>query len=66
ESGELILFLADRSFPIYLGQGDMGKKCIRLARVLGWLYKKNEFQDTTSIRLEYLDNKVLVERGGSV
>jgi len=62
---KLILFLADRPFPIFLGQGDMGKKYKRLARVLGWLYKKGEFKQTTAIRLEYLGNKVLVEKGGS-
>ncbi len=62
---ELIIFLADRPFPIFLGQGDMAQKYRRLTKVLGWLYKKGEFKETTAIRLEYLDNKVLVEKGGS-
>jgi len=56
----IVLFLADRPFPIYLGQ-ELGKKSYsRLAKVLYWLYKKKEFQTVAYIRLDYMENKVLV------
>jgi cell division protein FtsQ len=56
----VILFLADRPFPIYLGQ-ELGKKSYtRLAKVLYWLYKKKEFQTVAYIRLDYMENKILV------
>lgn len=56
----VILFLADRPFPIFLGQ-ELGKKSYsRLAKVLYWLYKKKEFQTVAYIRLDYLENKILV------
>jgi len=56
----VILFLADRPFPIFLGK-ELGKKSYnRLAKVLYWLYKKKEFQAVSYIRLDYLDNKILV------
>lgn len=60
KDGRLVLFLADRSFPIYLGQ-EMGRQeYYRLAKVLYWLYKKKEFQDVDYIQLDYMENKVLV------
>ena len=65
KDGDIILFLANRPIPIYLGQGDMGRKFGRLAKVLGWLYRKKEFGEATAIRLDYLGKKVLVERAGS-
>ena len=56
----VILFLADRPFPIYLGK-ELGKKTYnRLAKVLYWLYKKKEFQSVAYIRLDYMENKILV------
>jgi len=56
----VILFLADRPFPIFLGK-ELGKKAYnRLAKVLYWLYKKKEFQSVAYIRLEYMENKILV------
>ncbi len=56
----VILYLADRPFPIFLGQ-EFGKKAYnRLAKVLYWLYKKKEFQSVAYIRLDYMENKVLV------
>jgi hypothetical protein len=60
ESQGVILFLADRPFPIFLGK-ELGKKAYnRLAKVLYWLYKKKEFQSVAYIRLDYMENKVLV------
>ena len=56
----VILYLADRPFPIFLGK-ELGKKTYnRLAKVLYWLYKKKEFQSVAYIHLDYMDNKVLV------
>ena len=56
----VILFLADRPFPIFLGK-ELGKKAYnRLAKVLYWLYKKKEFQSVAYIRLDYMENKILV------
>jgi len=62
---EIMLFLASRPIPIYLGRGEMDRKFVRLAKVLGWLYKKNQFSEATAIRFDRLDKKVLVERAGS-
>lgn len=57
---EVILFLADRPFPIFLGKEVGRKEYNRLAKVLYWLYKKKEFQTVAYIRLDYMENKVLV------
>lgn len=59
-SGELVAYLADRPFPIYLGSGRMDTSYYRLVKVLAWLYKKKQFEDTEYIRLDYLPEKVLV------
>lgn len=57
---DVIIFLADRPFPIFLGKEVGKKEYNRLAKVLYWLYKKKEFQDVAYIRLDYMENKVLV------
>lgn len=57
---DIVLFLVSRPFPIFLGKGEMYTKYNRLARVLYWLYKKNEFTETAYIRMDYTKNKVLV------
>jgi cell division septal protein FtsQ len=59
-TGDLIVYLADRPFPIYLGSGRMETRYYRLVKVLSWLYKKKEFEVTEYIRLDYLPEKVLV------
>lgn len=63
-NGELILFLADNSFPIYLGKGMVDEKYRRLVKVLYWQYKKKEFASTAYINVEYMDNDVLVGSDG--
>ena len=60
QGGDLVVFLADRPFPIYLGSEAMERKHYRLVKVLGWLYKKKEFEITEYIRLDYGSDKVLV------
>lgn len=62
--GELVAYLADRPFPIYLGSDNMETRYYRLVKVLYWLYKKKEFEVTDYIRLDYLPEKVLVGKTG--
>ncbi len=63
---ELILFLADRPFPIHLGRGNMNSKYHWLARVLYRLYKSKEFAKTAYIKMDYARNKILVGFAGPV
>jgi len=56
----LIVFLVNRPFPLYLGKGMIRTKYQRLARVLHKLYNKNDFAATAYIKMDYADNKVLV------
>jgi len=61
ERGEMVLYLLDPAFPIYLGAGaDMRTKYQRLARILKNLHDNGEFRNIAHIRMEYGDNKVLV------
>ena len=61
---DMVLFLTNRPFPIHLGRGEVWTKYHRLTKVLYWLYKKNEFSETTYIQMDYLPNKVLVGKTG--
>jgi len=63
-NGEMVVFLADRPFPIYLGTEGLERSYYRLVKVLYWLYKKKEFDVTGYIRLDYGPEKVLVGRTG--
>jgi len=63
---ELVLYLVDRPFPIYLGRGNMNSKYYWLAKVLYRLYKSKEFAETAYIKMDYGRNKVLVGFSGSV
>ena len=65
ETNEYVLFLADRPFPIYLGNEVGKKRYYRLAKVLYWLYKKREFSDVNFIRMDYMNNKVLVGKNNA-
>lgn len=65
KENKLILFLTDRPFPIYLGDDVSKQKFDRLKKVLYWLYKKREFANIDYIRLDYLENKVLVGKNNS-
>jgi cell division protein FtsQ len=62
----LLLYLADRPFPIHLGQGDMHSKYVWLTRVLYRLYKNKEFARTAYIRMGYGPRRVLVGFDGPV
>ncbi len=56
----IILFLADRPFPIYLGAVIDSNSYSRLARVLEWLYKHRKFKEVSYIKMGYSDEKILV------
>lgn len=61
EKGELILYLLERPFPIYLGnEGKITTRYYRLVKVLQDLYKSREFYDVEYIRLDYQKDSILV------
>ncbi|MBU0664613.1 MAG: FtsQ-type POTRA domain-containing protein [Proteobacteria bacterium] len=65
----MTIYLADYPFPIYFGFGAVRTKYSRLKRVLEILYKETEqgmtIADVAYIRMDYLENKVLVAHSGS-
>ncbi len=62
EEHQLVVYLVDHSFPIYMGKGDMYQKYWDLLRVLGVLYKKHQddFEKVASIKMDYYGDKALV------
>ena len=61
ENGAMILYLLERSFPIYLGDnGKVSTRYYRLIKVLRDLYKTREFSKVTYIRLDYQHDTILV------
>jgi cell division protein FtsQ len=61
QRGELILYLLDRPFPIYLGaEGKISTRYYRLVKVLRDLYKTREFSEVSYIRLDYQKDTILV------
>ena len=61
ETGELVLYLLDRPFPIYLGSdGKISTRYYRLVKVLKDLYKTQEFSEVSYIRLDYQKDTILV------
>jgi len=61
EQGELILYLLDRPFPIYLGTEEkISTRYYRLVKVLKDLYKTREFAEVLYIRLDYQKDTILV------
>ncbi len=65
----MTVYLADYPFPIYFGVGEIRTKYSRLKRVLEVLYKEagqgRTIADVAYIRMDYLENKVLVAHSGS-
>ena len=58
---ELILYLLERAFPIYLGKdGDISTRYHRLVKVLRDLYKSKEFSEVSYIRFDYQKDSILV------
>ena len=60
--GDLILYLLDKVFPIYLGRDGMKSKYWRLAKILKGLYKSGEISRIEHIRMDYMQDKALVSR----
>jgi len=61
KNNEMILYLLERTFPIYMGAGgDISTKYNRLAKVLRNLYKTKEFSKVSYIRLDYQKDTILV------
>jgi len=66
ENGELLLYLLERAFPIYMGaDGKISTRYYRLVKVLRDLYKTKEFSKVSYIRLDYRKNTILVGKAGS-
>jgi cell division protein FtsQ len=66
ENGELLLYLLERAFPIYMGtDGDISTRYYRLAKVLKNLYKTKEFSKVSYIRFDYQKDAILVGKIGS-
>jgi len=62
--GDLVLFMADHAFPVYLGQGNMKTKYYRLSTVLSWLYRKQKYDLAASIDMNYLAGAEINEASG--
>jgi len=62
--GELVLYLVEHPFPIYLGKGEIKRKYYQLRKVLEVLYRKKQgdaiIDKVAYIRMDYQKNKVLV------
>jgi len=56
----VILYLVDRPFPVYFGVDRLQTKYFRLVKVLDQLYAKKQVDAVKEIRMDYLDDKVLV------
>ncbi len=65
----LILYLVEHPFPIYIGDGDIRKKYVRLRKVLEMLYKPRrtgmDIGRVAYIKMDYLKDKVIVGYGES-
>ena len=60
EKRGVILYLVDRPFPVYFGADRLQTKFFRLVKVLEQLYAKKQVDAVKEIRMDYLDDKVLV------
>ncbi len=64
EKGELVVYMVEYPFPVFLGKGNIGQKYHRLIQVLKSLYKsrhgRKKIETVSYIQMEYLKDKVLV------
>lgn len=61
ENGEMLLYLLERAFPIYMGADEkISTRYYRLVKVLKDLYKSREFSKVSYIRLDYQKDTILV------
>lgn len=69
EAGEMVVYLVDHTFPIFLGKGRIAEKYSRLVKVLDALYKEKKkgmlISGVEYIRMDYLNDKVLVAQSES-
>ena len=66
ENGDLLLYLLERAFPIYMGRdGNISTRYYRLVKVLKDLYKTREFAKVSYIRLDYQKDTILVGKADS-
>ena len=60
----LVIHMVEYPFPVFFGSGDVRKKYVRLRKVLEVLYKPRkkgmEIAQVTYIRMDYLNDKVIV------
>jgi cell division protein FtsQ len=65
ENGEMLLYLLERAFPIYMGADEkISTRYYRLVKVLKDLYKSREFSKVSYIRLDYQKDTILVGKAG--
>ena len=65
ENGEMLLYLLERAFPIYMGAEEkISTRYYRLVKVLRDLYKSREFSKVSYIRLDYQKDTILVGKAG--
>lgn len=61
---DLVIYLVEHPFPIYMGRGEMKEKYGQLLEVLGVLYRKHrkgaKIAKVASIRMDYFGDKALV------
>ncbi|MEW6521221.1 MAG: FtsQ-type POTRA domain-containing protein [Thermodesulfobacteriota bacterium] len=62
--GDLVLFMADHAFPVYLGRGELKTKYYRLSTVLSWLYRKEKYDLAAAIEMNYLPGGETDAAGG--
>ena len=66
ENGELLLYLLERAFPIFMkADGNISTRYYRLVKVLKDLYKSREFSKVSYIRLDYQKDTILVGKAES-
>lgn len=56
----VIVYLVEYPFPIYLGHDQIRTRYYRLLRMLGHLYRKDQMEQVTAIRMDYEEDRALV------
>lgn len=56
----LTVYLVDHTFPIFIGSERISSKYYRLVQILEQLYRKDKMDSIKEIRMDYMENKVLV------
>jgi len=62
EDEGLIVYLVEHPFPIYFGTENVYTKYYRLVKILERLYRKEQIEGIEAIRMDYMENKILVAR----